>query len=163
MVFAWCEQSYATDSLSLQQMPLFAVRNPTTFCKAKGGKKQTPAAARLSTLNNTSIIFFSSINSSSLPIFTAKSFPPVVIMLIFVQRQLLFRRSRRQFSFCQNQQAMGGPHLRPVRMDSHEGALCRHVRLPFQCQKRNQGLIFKWSKREKWQIAQGRQKKSWAL
>jgi len=38
MVLAWGGQSYAADNLSLQQMPLFAVRNPTTFCKAKGEK-----------------------------------------------------------------------------------------------------------------------------
>lgn len=40
------------------------------------------------------------INSSFLPTFTAKSFPLMVIMLLFVQQQLLHRKSRRHCSFA---------------------------------------------------------------
>lgn len=58
MVLARCGQSFATDSSSLQQMPLFAVRNPTTFCKAKVEKRQILAAATLNNLNNGGFFFF---------------------------------------------------------------------------------------------------------
>lgn len=115
------------------------------FYQSKRWKKQAPAAKL--------------INSSFLPTFTAKSFPPMVIMLLFVQQQLLHRRSRRHCSFCQCQLVMGGAHLMPLGMDSQIGSLGRNVWLPFQGQKRSQALIFQWSKPENWQITQGRQKK----
>lgn len=40
------------------------------------------------------------INSSFLPTFTTKSFPPMVITLLFVQQQLLHRKSRRHCSLA---------------------------------------------------------------
>lgn len=142
MVLAQHGQSYANDNLPSQQTSLLAVRNPTTFCKAEGGKKQALAAAKINTPNTISIFFFlaqSRVVSSqfSLP----SHFLPWSLCCCLYSNSCFTGGDAAPFSSINGQQE--DSHLRPVRTDSQEGALCRHIRLPLQRQKGNLALVFK--------------------